>query len=325
MKNTVSVLALLAAFGVTSASAADLGGYKDRSSTPFVERTPTWNGWYVGALLGYNSSDWDVSRSSNYQAGKYYKGGTCEYDDGCNELGKRWEISDKDPSYKKGEKVPEFYDDDPFATWGLIDSDSFDLDSIVGGAEISYKYQVGNIIFEPAINFTVGGDKFQRSWKYDDGEIDGTRYGAETVAFAKEGSFSFEKNWDATAALKIGGLLTPRLYGYGLIGASLGSFDGKYHNEVTIDGGYDFPAVNYSDTENLWGATFGGGLEYAATERLHFKIEGRYTAWQDKDISFSEMKIAEDRPVWRSTDEKINLSPDGSWTILGGISYKLTD
>lgn len=296
--------------------AADLGGYKDHTAYAAPETTaaPGWSGLYIGVMGGYSSHDVDVSRNSTYEGGHHIPSYECIAPlpgyEGC--------VGGDGNIYDKGSTVPEFYSPS-LASYGIVGGESFDLSSGFLGGEVSYKANMNGFILEPFASATFGGDKFSRTW---DGDEQAVLDGVGTFDYNETGSFSFEKNWDATFGLKAGALVTPRVYAYGLLGATIGSFDAKYSNAIQWEGGEAVPPVSYSDTEDLWGVTFGGGLEYAVTKRVHFGLEGRYTLYEDKDIKLSDTKIYDNQSSWRSTNDKITISPDGEWSVLGRISYR---
>ena len=300
----IMILASLSLLGAGSANAAGLGGsYKDAPSAapsqayaqPYRQAPFSWTGFYATGFIGYTDGAYNVDRDSHYEGGEYQP------------------PKDDDPAV--------FHD--PIVSADIIRSGDFDLNSMFGGAEISYKYEANGLIFEPFVSASIGGDKYSRSWNHNDTTDVTYPEGTREEEYHEEGSLSFEKNWDATVGLKLGGLVTQRVYLYGLVGPSYGLFDAKYSNVITNSGGYEVvPASSYNDTEGLWGATFGAGLEYAATERLHFGIEGRYTLWEDTEIKASDVKI-HDNAAWTSTSDKIKISPDGEWSAMFRASYKL--
>lgn len=82
------------------------------------------------------------------------------------------------------------------------------------------------------------------------------------------GSIELDSKWNADVSVRAGVTVTPRLLAYGRVGYAL--------NRYRINGfatGNGTPVASESETAD--GIMFGGGLEYAATDRASFRAEYR--------------------------------------------------
>jgi opacity protein-like surface antigen len=273
------ILAVLAASSMAvSAQAADLGSYKDAPSTaPELVRYQSngfsWSGFYVTGLIGHSSVDADVDHSGGYGYGIDYA----------------------DPRYDYLDYAETFQFEPSSA--------SFDLDGFIGGAEFSYKYKTGALIFEPFVNATVGGGDVHRS--EDNGW---TGY-----------EFSLDKNWDGMLGLKVGGLLTERLYVYGLFGGTLASFDVDFKHDTV-----GYPGTSYNDTKYLFGGTVGAGAQYAVTDKVLAGVVATYTWYPDADIDLKKTVETDYQYVVysASTEDHISIDPE-EFKIMGTLSIKI--
>ncbi len=145
---------------------------------------------------------------------------------------------------------------DVYANGALFERGNINSSGFVGGGQIGYNWQFGNLVFGPEID--LGGVSNSRTTSFDGGI---THYGSS-------GNFT----GDFTG--RIGYAFGPTLL-YAKGGAAFLNLQDK----VTYFGG-----DNFSNNATVWGWTAGAGLEYLINPAWSFKLEYRYFDFESNTI-----------------------------------------
>lgn len=113
-------------------------------------------------------------------------------------------------------------------------------------------------------NWVLGTDSV---WTFSDlDSAIGTTAGALTA--------SAELNYMSESRARLGYLITPHVMLFGALGLGIADIDLK---GTAVAGG--------SDSENLWGITYGGGLEFTTDSRWFGRIEYVHTDYDDENFN----------------------------------------
>ena len=192
--------------------------------------------------------------------------------------------------------------------------------SLTGGGFVGYNYQFGRMVVgaeadfaakktESAANATVMTNAF-----YGNTNTPGQTDTASRTEFF---TGQVRQNWDASARLRLGGLLTPSILLYGTGGVAFGSVDSAFSFSATsvyneIGGGSvthtTFGAGSWNDLRIGW--TAGAGIETALGPNWKVRAEYRFT-----DLGRSSKNI----PLIRTTSGSA-LPNAGSSAAVADVS-----
>jgi outer membrane immunogenic protein len=121
-----------------------------------------------------------------------------------------------------------------------------------------------------------------------------------------EGTLKMESDWQASLRLRAG-FAMDRLLIYATGGVAFADAELTSEGRFYDDGFPDSPRFSDSDDQTMIGWTAGLGLEYAFTDNLTARVEGRYTDFgsEDFDIDGDEIDAGFDQ-----------------WAVRVGVSYK---
>jgi len=143
---------------------------------------------------------------------------------------------------------------------------SFDIDGWLGGGQIGYNYQIGNLVLG------VEGD-------FSFANIDGSQFA--TPAAGSDGQFGASVDWTATAVGKIG-FAADRFLFYAKGGAAWA------RDEFTFSSP-DFSPASTSDTVSGW--VVGAGVEWAFARNWSLRAEYNYMDFGTRhDIDFGGLQ-----------------------------------
>lgn len=134
-------------------------------------------------------------------------------------------------------------------------------DGVTYGGYVGYDHQIEDFVLGVEAGFSPNGKTLN--------------------AAVPGGSIELDSKWNADVSVRAGVVVSPRLLAYGRVGYAL--------NRYRISGfatGNSTPIASESETAD--GIMFGGGLEYAASERASFRAEYRR---KDLDGSLSSNQI----------------------------------
>lgn len=218
----LAIAVTVAAAAATSASAADL---RMPVKAPVYAPAPAytlWNGFYIGANVGYGAGVEDTGVLRNNTA-------------------------DLNPAFAAG-VIP--------TNFGI------QRDGIVGGGQIGYNYQAGNIVFGVEADFQGSG-------------INGRKVISTTgiVGFIPATSTgTSDLNWFGTVRGRIG-VAFDRALLYATGGFAYGGVEDSAELRATVAPPPDFFGRR---SQTLTGYTVGGGLEYAFSPNWSLKAEYLY-------------------------------------------------
>jgi outer membrane immunogenic protein len=156
-----------------------------------------------------------------------------------------------------------------------------------GGGFVGYNYQFGRMVVGAEADFAA---------KKTESSATGTTVATatynhtatigDTVAANRTEFFTglVRQNWDASARLRLGGLITPTILLYGTGGVALGSVDSAFnYSAMTVYNEFGggsithttFGAGSWSDTRIGW--TAGAGVETALAPNWKVRAEYRFT------------------------------------------------
>jgi outer membrane immunogenic protein len=272
--------------------AADLYGRPAYPPSPYYApalpaRSP-WNGFYVGGFLGASIGQQKLDEHGANQFFATTGTGTATLSSPTS---------------------------DPETLFGFDDHKT----GFTGGGFAGYSYQFGRMVIGAEADLAVkklessAGETVTASATYTGGSTGDPLNAGRTEFFTG----SVRQNWDASARLRLGGLITPSILLYATGGAALGSVDSAFSYSATtvynqVGGGSithtTFGTGNWSDTRIGW--TAGGGIETALGPNWKARAEYRFS-----DLgSFSK-----DAPLTRTTSS--NALPNaGSAAAAADVS-----
>lgn len=230
-----------------AAAAADLPSRRPAPAPYVAVPVFTWTGFYIGVNAGYGFSD---SNRNTIGTGAVANGA----------------------AFGTG-ATPVIPVAGAFPGFGNNDRDGF-----VGGGQIGYNYQFGNIVLgvEADIQYTDFGGRRNNNGTFGTAFADGVNIGAPgalgNVAFFNQGSRS---DYFGTVRGRLGYAFDRTLI-YGTGGVAFrdsGSHDNTFFG---LTNGFQ------SKQEDV-GYAVGGGVEYAFTPNLTAKIEGLYVNFSDSN------------------------------------------
>ncbi len=173
---------------------------------------------------------------------------------------------------------------------------------LTGGGFLGYNYQFGRMVIGAEADFAAkklessATGTVAASASYSGGSTGDPASANRTEFFTG----LVRQNWDASARLRVGGLITPSILLYGTGGAALGSVDSAFTYSATtmysqVGGGAvthtTFGTGSWSDTRLGW--TAGAGIEAALAANWKVRAEYRFT-----DLGRSNQNI----PLIRTTN-----------------------
>lgn len=240
-----------------SAYAADLytrPAYPPPYVQPLPVRSP-WSGFYVGGLLGASIGD---QKLAEHGANQFFA------------------------SSGTGGASLVAPTSDPETLFGF---ENHKL-GFTGGGFGGYQYQFGRVV--------VGVEADMAAKKLESSGTAATRTNAiysgilpgqtDSAARSEFFSGSVRQNWDASARLRAGWLLTPSILLYGTAGLALGSVDSTFsYSATTVYSESGNPPIAHTTfgagswSELRLGWTAGGGIETALGPNWKFRAEYRFT------------------------------------------------
>ncbi len=187
----------------------------------------------------------------------------------------------------------------PTGIVGLI-ADPFrvDHDGFVGGGQVGYNYQFGNIVV---------GTEGEISWS----DLNGSGNSNFLFGLVPGASLTgtFQNNWNANVSTRLGVAFNTLLV-YGKAGIAWANND--YSVAATLPG-FAY-ASTISETETGW--LVGGGVEWAFAGNWTMKIEGTYMDFGQKNRAFTGIPIGPIAlPVNADIDSHIS-------TVKFGVNYR---
>jgi outer membrane immunogenic protein len=257
----VAAIAVISTWPV-AAEAADLWTRPAYPPAPYAPVVSPWTGFYVGGFVGGTISD---QKLDEHGADQFFAAA------GAGSSTRLTPASD------------------PETPFGLSGHKS----SLTGGGFLGYNYQYGRIVVGVEGDFaakqaqTSGSRTVISSATYDftpnglNGDTDFDTAGAARTEFF---TGQVRQNWDASARLRLGGLITPSILLYGTGGVVLGSVDSAFSYSATTMYSYEaggpttpithttFGAGSWNDTRIGWTA----GLGVEAAIAAHWKVRAEY-------------------------------------------------
>jgi outer membrane immunogenic protein len=190
---------------------------------------------------------------------------------------------------------------------------------LTGGGFVGYDYQFGRMVVGAEADFaakkleSAAAGIVAASATYSGGSPGDPASANRTEFFTG----LVRQNWDASARLRFGGLITPSILLYGTGGVAFGSVDGAFTYSATtmysqVGGGSvthtTFGTGSWSDTRIGW--TAGAGIEAALTANWKVRAEYRFT-----DLGRSTQNI----PLIR-TSSSSSLPNTGSAAAAADVS-----
>jgi outer membrane immunogenic protein len=157
---------------------------------------------------------------------------------------------------------------------------------LTGGGFVGYNYQFGRMVVGAEADFAAkklessATGTMAASATYSGGASSDPASANRTEFFTG----LVRQNWDASARLRVGGLITPSILLYGTGGAALGSVDSAFTYSATtmyslLGGGSvthtAFGTGSWNDTRLGW--TAGAGIEAALAANWKVRAEYRFT------------------------------------------------
>lgn len=281
-----TALALLAPF---CAQAADLYGRRAYAPPPYyapaVPARSPWSGFYVGGFVGATIGHQKLDEHGANQFFATTGAGTSALATPAGEAETPFRLD----AHQAG---------------------------FTGGGFIGYNYQIGRIV--------VGAEGDVAAKKL---ETSGNATVVSTATYNNNGAFGdttsagrsefftglVRQNWDASARVRLGGLLTPSILLYATGGVAFGSVDSAFSYSATtvyneVGGGSvthtTFGAGSWNDTRIGW--TAGGGVETALGPNWKVRAEYRFT-----DLG----RFAKDVPLVRTTSSNAVPNPGAAAAV----------
>lgn len=294
----VAVLMLLP----VAAQAADLSGrpYYAPYAPPVPVRSP-WNGFYVGGLVGaaIGHQKLDEHGANQFFATTGTGGATL--------------------------LTPA---SDPETPFGLDGHKA----GFTAGGFVGYNHQFGRMVVGAEADFaakkteTSAAESVVANATYSNiGALGQTDTASRTEFFTG----LVRQNWDASARLRVGGLLTPSILLYGTGGVALGSVDSAFSYSATtvyneVGGGSvthtTFGTGSWNDTRIGW--TAGAGIEAALAANWKVRAEYRFTDLGSftKDVPLTRTTTDNSLPNTGSSAAAANVSASFH-TLRLGVAY----
>jgi outer membrane immunogenic protein len=174
-------------------------------------------------------------------------------------------------------------------------ADSVDIDGFIGGAHAGYNVQFGSFVIGLEGDVDFSGADGDEDFSADGGDI--------------TGNLSLDSNWQASIRARAGFAIDRALI-YATGGVAFADADLEFDATDGVD------EFHFSDSQTFTGWTIGLGAEYAFTDNLIGRLEGRYTDFGDPDFDLGDLEDA-----FGADGNDVNVE----WTqfsILAGISYK---
>jgi outer membrane immunogenic protein len=240
-----------------AAQAADLSArpyYAPRYAPPLPVRSP-WSGFYVGGFVGASIGQ---QKLGEHGANQFFA------------------------TTGTGTATLASPTSDPETPFGLSGYKT----GLTGGGFLGYNYQFGRMVVGAEADFAA---KKLESSASGTVAASATYSGGATGDPASANRTEFftglvRQNWDASARLRLGGLLTPSILLYGTGGVAFGSVDSAFSYSATtvyneVGGGSlthtTFGSGSWSDLRIGW--TAGAGIEAALAANWKVRAEYRFT------------------------------------------------
>jgi outer membrane immunogenic protein len=242
-----------------AAAAADLSVRPAYAPAPYAPAVVSpWTGFYVGGFLGGTLSDQTLDEHSARQFFATAGAGSATLATPTS---------------------------DPETPFGLSGHQA----SLTGGGFLGYNYQFGRMVLGVEGDFaakkaeTSGSQTLVSAATYNFTPIGAGDSDSDTVSATRTEFFTGQvrQNWDASARVRFGGLVTPSILVYGTGGVAFGSVDSAFSYSATTvypneTGGsithMTAGAGSWNDMRIGW--TAGAGVETAITP--HWKVRAEY-------------------------------------------------
>jgi outer membrane protein OmpA-like peptidoglycan-associated protein len=155
-------------------------------------------------------------------------------------------------------------------------------DTITGGGQAGYNWQLNNWVFGVEGDFRGGGPS---------GTSTITAVAPGTANFAVGDGFHASSDWNASARGRIGYAFDRALL-YATGGIAFADANMSANFVPVTAGGTPFPGSRASDSTVLIGPTVGGGLEYALTPNVSVGAEYRYTDYGHSRLNLGRLATA---------------------------------
>jgi outer membrane immunogenic protein len=259
MRASPAIAALALLLSPLAAQAADLYGrpaYPPQPPYYAPAPRPIWTGFYVGGFLGGSIGD---QKLAEHGANQFFA---------TTGTGGATLLSPTN---------------DPETPFGFDDHKT----GFTGGGFAGYNYQFGRVVIGAEGDFAIKRLESSASETVVTNAVytnTGTTGQTDTASRSEFFSGLVRQNWDASARLRVGGLVTPSILLYGTGGLALGSVDSAFSYSATtvyneVGGGSithtTFGTGSWNDLRLGW--TAGAGVEAALAPNWKVRAEYRFT------------------------------------------------